>query len=316
MADIGDRVKAGQPLAEIEAPELDLQVQQAKAALDQSQSTLDEALANHEQGKANLKLAQTTAQRWETLVNRGVVSRQENDQTQAQYQALSANVRALEKAVTAQRNGVAAAKANLGRLQEMKGYLVVRAPFDGVVTLRNIDVGALVNAGSTLLFRIAQIGILRTYVNVPQTQAGFIKTGQPAQLVVSNLPGRLFNGDVARTASALDPARRTMLVEVHVPNREGALLPGMYAQVNLSASRTDPPILIPGDALIVRPEGTEVATILPDHSVHLQKVNVGRDYGDRLEILNGLHPGDTIVSNPGATLQEGMKVDPVAISDQ
>src|SRR5262249_19826310 len=153
-----------------------------------------------------------------------------------------------------------------------------------VITQRNVDAGALVTAGSTLLFRIAQTGTLRTYLNVPQTHASAVRAGQSARLGVSNLPGRQFAGSVARTASALDPATRTLLVEVHVPNAGGELLPGMSARVALMSPREHPPLLIPSDALIVRGEGTMVASVGADHIVHLQKVEIGRDYGDRLEI--------------------------------
>ena len=199
-----------------------------------------------------------------------------------------------------QRSNVAAAQANVARLDKMQSYRVVQAPFDGVITLRNVDVGALVNAGNTLLYRIAQTDTLRTYVNVPQTNADSIQPGQPAILTVSNLPGRQFTGTVARTANALDPSSRTLLVEVQVPNADNALLPGMYAQVDLSSVRADPPLLVPSDALIVRADGAQVAVVRPDHTVHLQKIEVGRDYGDRLEVLNGLSEGDTIVSNPAS----------------
>ena len=316
MVDIGDRVRAGQPLAEIEAPELDDQVRQAKANLQQAQAALDQALANYEQGKSNMEFARVTAERWSSLVARGAVSKQENDQYQAQYQAQAANLQALEKAIAAQRSTVSAAEANLARLEKLQGYLVVKAPFDGVITLRNVDVGALVNAGNTLLFRIAQTGTLRTYVNVPQANASSIRPGQTAQLRVSNLPGRQFTGTVARTANALDPNSRTLLVEVHVPNADGALLPGMYAQVDLSSTRTNPPLLVPSDALIVRADGTRVALVRPDHTVHLQKIEVGRDYGDRLEVLGGLKEGDTIIPNPGDIAREGLKVDPVSLAQK
>ena len=153
---------------------------QAKANLEQAQAALDQALANYEQGKSNLELARVTAERWKNLAAKGVVSRQDNDQYQAQYQAQTASVQALEKAIAAQRSNMAAAEANLARLDEVQSYRVVKAPFDGVVTLRNVDVGALVNAGNTLLFRVAQTGTLRTYVNVPQTNASSIRAGQPA----------------------------------------------------------------------------------------------------------------------------------------
>jgi RND family efflux transporter MFP subunit len=304
-------VQAGQLLAEIDAPELDEQVRQSKANLQQAQAALDQALANLQQGKADLELARVTAQRWSNLVTRGVVSRQENDQYQAQLQSKLASVQALEKAVIVQRGGVAAAEANVGRLQKMQSYRMVKAPFNGVITLRNVDVGALVNVGSTLLFRIAQTGMLRTYLNVPQTYANSVRPGQSALLTVSNLPGREFTGTVARTANALDPTSRTLLTEVHVPNADGALLPGMYAQVQLSSVRTDLPMLVPSDALIVRADGTQVAVVRPDHSVHLQKIEVGRDYGNRLEVISGLHEGETIIANPGDIAREGVKVDPV-----
>jgi RND family efflux transporter MFP subunit len=316
MVDIGDRVRTGQTLAEIEAPELDDQVRQAAASVQQSQAALDQALANLEQGKSDLEFARVTAERWNHLLTQGVVSRQENDLYHTQYQSKIAGVKALEKAVGVQRGNTAAAEANLGRLQEMQQYRAVKAPFDGIITLRNVDVGALVNAGSTLLFRIAQADTVRTYVNVPQINASSIRPGQTARLHVSNLPGRYFTGSVARTANSLDPASRTMLVEVHVRNPDGALLPGMYAQVEFSSARGEPPLLVPSDALISRADGTSVAVVRPDHTVHLQKIEVGRDYGDRLEVTGGLQEGDTILSNPGDFGREGVEVNPVRAGEK
>ena len=315
LVDIGDRVQGGQLLAEIAAPELDQQVTQAKAGLQQAEAALEQAVANLEQGKANLELARVTAERWSSLASQGVVSRQDNDQYQANYRVQTANVQALEKAIAAQRSNIAAAEANLARLEELEGYRMVKAPFDGVITLRNVDVGALVSTGNTLLFRIAQTGTLRTYLNVPQANATFVHTGQPARLRVSSFPGRTFRGNVARTANALDPASRTLLVEVQVPNADGALLPGMYAQVDLSDARTVAPLLVPSDALIVRAEGTLVAVVRPDHRVHLQKIEPGRDYGDRLEVLGGLKEGDTVIPNPG-DLGEGTEVNPVQAAEK
>ncbi|HEY7334518.1 MAG TPA: efflux RND transporter periplasmic adaptor subunit [Bryobacteraceae bacterium] len=312
LVDIGDRVRAGQPVAEIEAPELDQQLRQAQAAVDQARAALDQASANYEQGKANLELARVTAGRWKTLAEQGIVSRQDNDQYQAQLTAQTATVQALDKAIAAQRSNVAAAEANVARLNEVLSYRTVKAPFDGVVTQRNVDVGALVASGNTLLYRIAQIQTLRAYVNVPQENANTVHQGQAATLAVSNLPGRRFSGTVTRTASALDPTSRTMLAEVDVPNSDGSLFPGMYAQVDLLGARGTPPLLIPAEALIYRAEGTQVAVIGPDGVVHLKKVAVGRDYGDKLEIAQGLEEGETIVANPGDTAQEGVKVDPVA----
>ena len=316
MVDIGDRVRAGQRLAEINAPELDEQVRQAKANFELAQSAQEQALANYEAGKSDMEFVRVTAQRWSRLFARGAVSRQEYEQYQTQYQSRAASVRALEKAIAVQRSTVASAEANLARLQQMQSYRVVTAPFDGIITLRNVDVGALVDAGSTLLFRIAQTGTVRTYVNVPQVNASSIRLGQTARLRVSNLPGRYFTGTVARTANALDPATRTMLVEVHVPNPEDALLPGMYAQVDLSGARAVQPLLDPSDALIVGADGTRVAVVRPDHTVHLQKIDVGRDYGDRLEVTGGLREGDTIIPNPGDLAREGIEVSPVRVAEK
>jgi RND family efflux transporter MFP subunit len=308
--DLGDKVRAGQPLAEIDAPELDQQILQAEAAIAQAQASLEQAQASLEQGKSNRDLARVTAERWKTLAAQGVVSQQENDQNQAQLTSQNANVQALEKAIAAQRSNVAAAQANLARLQDVQGYRIVKAPFDGVITVRNVDIGALVSTGSTLLYRIAQTGTLRTYVNVPQVNASAIHAGQAAQLTLSNFPGRRFTGTVARTANALDPTSRTMLVEVAVPNADGALFPGMYAEVDLGTARVNPPLLVPAQTLLVRSDGAQVAVVQPDGIVHLQKVAIGRDYGDRVEIVQGIAEGATILMVPGDTA-EGAKIVPV-----
>ncbi len=308
--DLGDKVRAGQPLAEIDAPELDQQILQAEAAIAQAQASLEQAQASLEQGKSNRDLARVTAERWKTLAAQGVVSQQENDQNQAQLTSQNANVQALEKAIAAQRSNVAAAQANLARLQDVQGYRIVKAPFDGVVTVRNVDIGALVSTGSTLLYRVAQTGTLRTYVNVPQANASSIHAGQAAQLTLSNFPGRRFLGTVARTANALDPSSRTMLVEVAVPNADGALFPGMYAEVELSTARANPPLLVPAQALIIRSDGAQVAVVQSDGTVHLQKVAIGRDYGDRVEIAQGIAEGATILMVPGDTA-EGARIVPI-----
>ncbi|MBV9770194.1 MAG: efflux RND transporter periplasmic adaptor subunit, partial [Bryobacterales bacterium] len=270
--DIGDRVTAGQLMADIEAPDLDQQVRQAQASVDQAQADLARASAALEQGKANESIAKVTATRWDNLVKRGAVSKQENDQYQAQYQAQAANVRALDRAVDAAKGNIAAMQANVGRLTEMQGYLKVRAPFAGVVTLRNVDMGTLVNTGSTMLFRIAQTNLLRTYLNVPQSSASDVHVGQSASLATPEFPERKFSGAVTRTANALDPSSRTLLVEVQVANPEGKLLPGMYVNVDLHLPRKDPPLLIPSDTLSVRPEGTMVAVLDANNAVHFQRV--------------------------------------------
>ena len=311
LVDIGDRVRASQVLAEIDAPEVDQQIHQAEAAIEQAEAAAEQAQANLEQGRANRELARVTSERIQRLTERGISPQQDGDQSRAQLAAQDANVQALEKAILAQRSNLAAAKANLARLQELQGYRLVKAPFDGVVTLRNVDVGALVNTGNTLLYRIAQIGTLRTYVNVPQAYVTAVRVGQSAALTVSHFPGRTFQGTVARTANALDPATRTMLVEVDVPNADGTLFPGTYAEVDLSGSRTNPPLVVPAAAILFRTDGAQVALVQSDHTVHLQKIDVGRDYGDRVEILQGVDEGATIVAAPGDSAREGAKVVPV-----
>jgi RND family efflux transporter MFP subunit len=310
--DIGDRVTEGQLLAEIEAPDLDQQVRQAEAAVEQSKADLERARAALEQGKANESIAKLTASRWDNLVKRGVVSKQDNDQYQAQYLAQAANVRALERAIAASEGNLAASQANLARLSDLHNFLKVRAPFAGVITLRNVDVGALVNTGNTLLFRIAQTNLLRTYLNVPQSSASDVRVGQSAALSTTELPDRKFKGVVTRTANALDPSSRTLLCEVQVPNQDGKLLPGMYVEVDLNLPRKDPPLLIPSDTLVVRPEGTLVAVLDSGNQVHFQRVTVGRDYGDRIEVLSGMTEGQRAIVNPNDSVQEGVKVNPVA----
>src|SRR5215468_1069889 len=308
LVDIGDQVKQGQLLAEIDAPELDQQTRQAEAAVEQAEAALEQAQANLEQGKANRDLARTTSERWTALLKRGIVARQDADQYEAQFTAQQANVQALEKAVAAQRSNIAAAKANLIRLQEVESYRLVKAPFDGVITVRNVDVGALVSTGSTLLYRIAQIERLRTYVNLPQDSANSVHLGQPAVLTVSNFPGRAFHGTVTRTANALDPASRTMLVEIDVPNSYRSLFPGMYADVDLSGARSNPPLVLPATTIIFRTDGAQVAVVQPDGTIHLQKIAVGRDYGDRVEVLQGLSEGVDILTAPTESAREGARI--------
>ena len=314
--DIGDRVKAGQVVAEVEAPELDQQILQANAAIDQAKSSVQQAEAAIQQGRANENLARLTAGRMSNLLGRGVISKQDNDNAQAQYAAQQANVEALTKAASAMRSAVAAAEANLARLTQIKTYQTVRAPFDGVITLRNVDTGALVNEGSTLLFRVAQTGMLRTYINLPQADAESVRVGQHAIISIAELPGRKFDGTVTRTSNALDPATRTLLTEVQVRNADGSLMPGMFAQVDLTVPRKNPPLIIPGDTLVVRSDGPQVAVLRPDATVHYTRVELGRDYGDRLEVLSGLEEGQRLVVNPSDEVREGVKVNAKAAPEK
>ena len=314
--DIGDRVSAGQVLAEVEAPEQDQQVIQAKAALDQAQSAVQQTEANLNQARTNEKMARVTADRWNNLAGKGAVSRQENDVYQAQADSQRANVQAVEKAVAAARSNVGAAQANLTRLVEVQAYRKVRAPFAGVITMRNVDAGALVTEGQTLLFRIAQTDRLRIYISVPQSAASSVRVGQEATISVPESPGKRVAGRVTRTANALDPATRTLLTEVQAANANGALFPGTYAQVTLSTPRQEPPLLVRGDSLVVRSDGPQVAVVDENHLVHFRRVQLGRDFGDRLEVLSGLESGAQVIVNPGDSAREGIKVNTVVLPDK
>ncbi len=300
--DIGGHVKAGQVLATIEAPELDQQVRQAKATIQQTQASLDQAIANQQQGKANEEIARVTAQRWQNLVAKGAVSKQENDQYQAQYQAQVANLNALEQAIAAARSNIAVAEANLGRLQEMQNYEIVKAPFDGVITARNVDVGALINAGNggaaQELFHLAATAKLRVYVNVPQADSRAATPGLKSYLTLSEFPGRHFPGELVRTAGAIDTATRTLLTEVDVDNASGDLRPGAYAEVHLMIPEGSRSLILPVSALIFRSEGLRVGVVRDGNKAELVPVILGKDYGNEVEVVSGIGEKDQVISNP------------------
>lgn len=309
--DIGARVKAGQVLADIDAPDLDQQVTQAKGAVDQARAAVDQASANLEQGKANAELARVTAARWSTLVGKGAVSRQENDTYQAQYQAQAANVLALEKAIAAARSNLAAAQANLGRLEELQGFKTVKAPFDGVITARNTDVGMLINAGNggvaQELFHIASISKLRVFINVPQMYSRSALPGTPAELTLTEFPGRRFKGVLVRNAEAIDTGTRTLLSEVDLDNTTGELRPGAYAEVHLKFPATVPTVIVPVASILFRSEGLRVG-VVRDGKVQLMPVVLGKDYGTEVEVISGLAPDDQIIMNPADSLISGLTV--------
>ncbi len=313
LVDIGDHVKEGQLLAEVDAPELTQQLQQSMAALEQARAVQEQANASLEQGRANEQLARTTAERYAALVKRGAVSKQENDNFQAQHAAQKANVLALEKAVNAARSSVNASAANVGRLREVESHQRVTAPFSGVITVRNVDTGALVNEGSTLLFRIAQTSRVRTYINVPQAEAAGMKVGVKATIKVPDLPSKEFIGTITHTADALDPSSRTLLAEVQVDNAGSQLMPGMYAQVQFRTPRREPPVVVRAEALLIRAQGPQVALVRPDSTIHIQLVKLGRDAGESVEVLEGLNEGDSVVINAGDRVLEGVKVKTVLI---
>ena len=346
--DIGDRVSAGQLLAEIDAPDLDQQVTQAQAAVSQAEGQLGQAEATLQQLIATRDLAALTSQRYQALTKTGAVSRQAGDIQLTAAKTAEANVTAGEKSVVAARDFVRASQATLDRLITLQGYEKVASPFAGIVTARNVDVGALISAtGSTQgptrsnqagpsdvpsngeIFRVAQIDKLRVLVSLPQSEASGIHVGQPATVSVDQIPNRLFPGQITRTSSALDAASRTLLTEVQVANPTGVLLPGMYTTVRFATTREIPPFLVPDASLVVEANGTTLAVLQPvsqqdlqkaasegvDQAVlararivHFQKVQPGRDYGTTLEILNGLQDGEYVVVNPSDAVKEGALV--------
>ncbi len=448
--DIGSRVRAGQVLADIEAPEVDQQLMQARAETSKSQAGSEQAQADvsrleanvaqsqadlartqsglegaradlaHTQakqqeaqsavGEAQAHLAQTrkkltarrsdldraksrytlaekTWKRWQELAKAGAVSGQELDETQTNYETSQAGVSgaqadvesaqadvdaaqaavasrqgdvvaaqadvaasrqkiaaaqsavtsgragivAMQAAVTASRASVrassatiAASEAGVSRYAVLKGFEHVTAPFDGIITTRNVDTGALINAGSAQasdpnsttprsgLFGIARTDMLRIQVNVPQDAIADIKAGQRADVLVKEFPNRVFTGVVSRTSGALDANTRTLLTEVRVPNKDNQLLPGMYAQVRFKGRHAAPLLRVPADTLIIDGQGTRVATVTPDHKLHFLKVQMGRDYGKEVEITQGLGGREPLVENPTDDLQEGMTVSVVA----
>jgi RND family efflux transporter MFP subunit len=313
LVDIGDHVRNGQVLAVITAPDLDQQVQQAGSLYQESKSTLEQSKAALEQAKSNAGIAGITAERWAALVKRGAVSRQANDNYQFAYSSQIAAVGVATASVAAANNSVGANAANLNHFRELQSFEVVRAPFDGVITQRNVDSGALVTATNTLLFRVARNDVLRTFIDVPQINAPSIKIGDTADLTFVQHPGTVFHGTVTRTSEFLNLNTRTLLTEVDIDNKEGLLLPGMYATVTFDLPRTVSAILIPSEALVFRSNGTTVAVVDDRHVVTFRKVVVGHDYGATVEIVSGLKAGEAVVVNPNDTTVEGAKVNPVSV---
>jgi RND family efflux transporter MFP subunit len=285
LVDLGDHVHAGQPLAIIEGPEVDQALNQAQAAL--------------EQAKANLELARTSAVRWKDLVAQNAVAQQEVDEKVAALAAREADVHAAE--------------ANVARLAQLKDYQTITAPFDGVISARNIDIGSLINAGGAgrELFRLTQTGTLRVYASIPQTYFHSVQPGLPVDVLINEFPSRVFSGKVVRVAGALDAATRTLLTEVQIPNEQGDLLPGMFGQVRFHLRQGEPPLIIPSNAVMFRTEGPFVATVDAAGTLHWVKVGVGRDFGLTVEITTGLADGAKVVANPSDALTDGMIVEPL-----
>jgi RND family efflux transporter MFP subunit len=291
--DIGDRVKAGALLAEITAPELDHQITQAKATLEQDQATL-------QQTQASRDLAQRTNARDSNLVKQGWLTLQQGDNDSLTLQAQQAAVRVAE-------SNIAAQEAQIRVLEQDKAYQRVVAPFDGVITQRNIDNGSLVQAGSTFMFTLMHPDVIRTQVFVPQDEAFGLGPGVDAVVRVPEIPGRTFPGKVTRIASALQPGSRTLLTEIDVPNPDGALSPGIYCTVELAIPRKTPSMIIPADAVVFDQNGLHVA-VVENGIAHLQKINIARDFGTEVEVHDGVKPGDQVILNPMVNLAEGSKV--------
>ena len=285
--DIGSVVRAGDTLLVLDMPEVREQARQLTAL--------------REQAEASATLTRATLNRWKQLAEQGVVTPQELDERQAQFNVAEANVRA--------------ARANLANVREVLRFGALVAPFSGVVTTRAVDRGSLVMAGAAAtarpLLTLVQTDTLRVMLQIPQNAAPRVRSGMTADVLVRELGDSLFRGTVVRTAGAIDQTTRTLLTEVHVPNRERALLPGMYAQVSIKVPATGASLRIPAIALIVRAEGTLVARV--EHGiVHLAPVTLGRDFGTSVEALEGVKAGDALVVNPAESIADGMKVRAIA----
>ena len=288
--DIGSHVEKGDILAEIDTPEIDQQLAQARADLVIAQ--------------ANLSLSNLTATRYQDLIKSDSVSRQDLDNANGD--------------LAARRAMVQSADANVRRLEELESFKRVYAPFTGIITQRNVDPGTLINAGNggsatKEMFDLAQIDPMRVYVAVPQAYSPSIHMGLKACLSLSELTQRSFCGTVVRTANSIDPNTRTLLTEVDVPNGSGTLLPGAYAEVHFDVKVTGQRVSLPINALLFRPDGTMAAVVGPDNKIDLKKITVGRDFGNSLEVLQGIDATDRIVINPPDALEQG---EPVNLAPQ
>ena len=312
LVNIGDRVQAGQILAEIDTPELDQQLFQVKATLAQSISSLEQARATLQHNETQLEYNRVNLERWRTMKDRDLIAQQDLDDRQVLVKSGQADVDAARANVAAAEANVAANKANVERIVNLQSFQKVRAPFAGVITVRNVDSGALITAGSGSnnqpLFRMAQTDSLRIFVNVPQTFVAMIAPGLAAEIAVREFPQRTFAAEVASIAGALDPASRTLLTEVRMRNEGDLLRPGIYADVKFHLTHDNPPLIIPASALILRSGPPRVATVGADNKVRFQLVQLGRDYGTTVEVVAGLSEKYPLLVAPPDDLQEGQLV--------
>ena len=296
LVDIGAHVKRGQVLAELEVPDIDEELRQAQAAANQTRAGIAQA-------KTQLELARTTNARYGALGPSGVVSQQEVDQYQAGYDAQQSNVVAAEAT-----HG--SSLANVRRLEDLKDFGVIVAPFDGVVTQRTAEIGQLVTSGTSMgrpLFKVAEVDTVRVFVNVPQLYAPDIEVGMDAPTTVRERPGRAFAGKVARTANELDTGTRTLLTEVDIPNPDGALIAGMYGRITFHMTGHHPLLVVPATAVLIDAQGTRAA-LVREGAIAWRKVEIERDLGDKVAISTGLADGDVLVAAPSDRLVEGMRV--------
>jgi RND family efflux transporter MFP subunit len=302
FVDIGDRVKTGQLLVQLETPELDQQ-------LAQSRATLKQTIAALAQAKANRDYAYITARREAQLFARLLISAQENDQAQTQAAVWDANVKAAAATVNAQR-------ANVEQLEQLVSFGKVYASYDGTITRRVVDVGTLVNSGAgataSALFEMARTDPLRAFVDVPQTFAPSIHPGGDATVAVRNFRGRTFAGRITRTAGALDPASRTLRTQVDLPNPNGELLPGMYVDVSLDVAVQHKVVRVPSSSVIADSRGVHVAVVDGDGKVHLVAVTPGLDNGNTVELVAGLSGGEQVITTPPSDVSDGMQVQAVS----
>jgi RND family efflux transporter MFP subunit len=293
QVDIGDHVKAGDLLVQITAPELDHQIAQNQATLQQDQATLQQATASRD-------LANVTYARDSDLVKKGWVTAQQGDTDRLTLEAQNAAVAVAE-------SNIAAQQALIRVLNQDKAYQSVIAPFDGIITQRAVDVGSLVQSGTTFMFTLMRSDVIRTQVYVPQDAAFGVSKGVAADVRVPEIPDHTFSGTVTRLADALAPGTRTLLTEIDVPNPDGLLRPGMYCTVELHIPRKTPSLIVPADAVIFNSDGLQVA-VAADGVAHLHKITVARDLGTQVEVRDGVEAGDQVILRPTVDLADGSKV--------
>lgn len=313
--DIGDKVKAGDTLVEIDSPELDQQLRNSNARLEQLKAAAMQVRAAIEQARANVKLAEINFGRSKLLVADGILAKSDLDEKTAMFDARKADVNAQEANLVAAKEAISAQVAEVARIEQLTQFKRVTAPWAGIITQRNCAVGNLITpsaiAAGRDLFRLSDISNLRVFVTVPQANVGDIKVGQRATVRVPEI-NRSFTGVVSRSSSALENQSRTMLTEVSVVNINDALLPGMYVQVGLETSISRRMLLVPGDTVVTRSDGSYVAVVSENNKVNFRKIDVGRDYGTELEAIGGVVEGDNVVVNPSDDVKNGVVVRPMA----